>query len=408
LAGLDHGSAAEAAIEQLRHQLGASPEGLFGQALHTLTEGGLENLAEAMKLVLNAAMLLERQRHLGAAPYQRSPERQGHANGFKPKTLLTRAGELQLSVPQVRDSSFYPNALERGIRSEKALRLALAEMYVQGVSTRKVAAITEQLCGFEVTSTQVSRAAAELDGVLLSWRERALDCCPYVFLDARYEKVREGGVVRDAAVLIALGVDASGHRQVLGVSMALSEQEVHWREFLKSLQARGLTGVELFISDDHCGLKAARKAVFPSVPWQRCQFHLQQNASSYVPKQEMKAQVAADIRAIFQASGYGAAMGLLQKAVERYEKSAPKLARWMEENLEEGLTILEFPEAHHKFIRTTNVLERLNKEIKRRTRVVGVFPNEAAGLRLATAIAMEISEDWQTSRVYITFDNNKL
>ena len=418
MTGHNYGSATEAAIEEMCERLrlppgrgGAggnerdSPEGLFGLAMEILSEGGLEHLADAMKLVLNAAMLFERERHLGAAPYERSAERQGHANGFKPRTVRTRAGEMQLSIPQVRDSSFYPSALEKGIRSERALTAALAEMYVQGVSTRKVAAITEKLCGFEVTSSQVSRATARLDEALSAWRERPLGRCPYVFLDARYEKVRDNGVVRDAAVLIALGVDGSGHREVLGVSMALSEQEAHWREFLKSLQARGLTGVELFVSDDHCGLKAARKAVFPSVTWQRCQFHLQQNASSYVPKQEMKAQVAADIRAIFQASGLGSARELLAKAVKQYEESAPRLARWMETNLEEGLAVFNFPQAHQKFIRTTNVLERLNKEIKRRTRVVGVFPNEASGLRLITAVVMETSEDWQSGKVYITFPN---
>ncbi len=226
------------------------PDGMLEQ----LVEGGLEALPEAIRLLLNAAMLVERQKFMGAGPYQRTPERQAHANGFKDKTLQTRVGAISVAVPQVREGGFYPQSLERGVRSERALKLALAEMYVQGVSTRKVAAITEQLCGFEVSSTQVSRAAAELDAVLAAWRTRPLGISRYVYLDARYEKVRQDGQVRDAAVLIASGVDEHGRRAVLGVSVALSEQEVHWRTFLQSLLERGLRGVELIISDAHGGL----------------------------------------------------------------------------------------------------------------------------------------------------------
>src|SRR5919199_2846984 len=246
--------------------------------LEQIADGGLEALPEAIRLLINAAMLLERQQFIGAGPYERSTERQAHANGFKDKILQTRLGTLTLAVPQVREGGFYPQSLEKGVRSERALKLALAEMYVQGVSTRKVAAITEQLCGFEVSSTQVSRAAAELDTVLAAWRRRPLGVYRYLYLDARYEKVRQDGQVRDAAVLIASGVDAAGKRAVLGVSVALSEQEGHWRTFLQSLVDRGLRGVELIIveliiSDAHVGLQAARKAVFGGVPWRRCQFH---------------------------------------------------------------------------------------------------------------------------------------
>src|SRR5579864_2962097 len=226
-------------------------------------------------------MQLERQKFLKAQPHERTPERVAHANGFKDKTLTTRMGKITFAIPQVREGGFYPESLEKGLRSERALKLALAEMYVQGVSTRKVAAITEQLCGFEVSSTMVSRAAAELDIVLDAWRNRPLGRCPYLYLDARYEKVRQGGQIRDAAVLIAVGVTREGKRCILGVSVALSEQEVHWRTFLQSLLTRGLCGVELVISDAHTGLQAARQAVFGGVSWQRCQFHLQQNASSY-------------------------------------------------------------------------------------------------------------------------------
>ena len=310
-----------------------------------------------------------------------------------------------MRVPQVRGSSepFYPQSLEKGLRSERALKIALAEMYVQGVSTRKVAAITEKLCGFEVTSTQVSRASAELDGVLEAWRNRPLGEMPYLILDARYEKVRQGGIVQGTAVLIAIGVSLDGMRQIIGVSVALSEQEAHWRQFLKSLVERGLSGVRLIISDDHSGLKAARQAVFGSVPWQRCQFHLQQNAQAYVPKQEMKAQVAADLRAIFTATDRQAAETLLRAMVKRYAESAPKLAVWIEENVVEGLTVFLLPESHRRLLRTTNGLERVNKEVKRRTRVATLFPSEASCLRLVSAVLMEISDDWQTGKAYLTF-----
>jgi transposase-like protein len=273
--------------------------------------------------------------------------------------------------------------------------MTLAEMYVQGVSTRKVKAITEKLCGFEISAIQVSRATAQLDEALQEWRERPLGEIRYLLLDARYEKVRENGQIRDAAVLVAIGVDPEGHRQVLGVSVSLSEQEAHWKDFLRGLKDRGLIGVQLVISDDHAGLGAARRAVLGSVPWQRCQFHLQQNAGAYVPRQEMRLEVAADIRAVFNAPDRKSAEEFLQVAIQKYVSSAPKLSTWMENNLAEGLTVFEFPLEHRRFIRTTNNLERINREIKRRTRVVGVFPNEASCLRLISAILVELSEEWQ-------------
>ena len=371
--------------------------------LEQLSAGGLDALPALFQVLLNAAMQIERQKHLGAAPHERTEERMGHANGYKDKTLNTRLGQITVAVPQVREGGFYPQSLERGTRSERALKLALAEMYVQGVSTRKVAAITEQLCGFAVSSTQVSQAAKELDATLEAWRQRPLSACPYVYLDARYERVRQNGLVQKAAVLVAVSVDESGKRSVLGVSVALSEHEVHWRSFLQSLVARGLCGVRLVISDAHEGLKAARIAVFGGVPWQRCQFHLQQNASAYVPKQDMKASVAADIRAIFNVQGRAEAEALLKRTVQKYETSAPKLAVWLDENLPEGLTVFAFPEPHRRLLRTTNGVERVNRELKRRTQVASIFPNEASCLRLVSALLMEISDDWQAGKAYLTF-----
>ena len=363
----------------------------------------MDALPDLFRVLLNAAMQIERQKHLGAAPHERTEQRTGHANGYKDKTLSTRLGQITVAVPQVREGGFYPQSLEKGTRSERALKLALAEMYVQGVSTRKVAAITEQLCGFEVSSGQVSRAAQELDGVLNAWRQRPLATCPYLLLDARYEKVRQGGIVQDAAVLIAMGVDAAGKRSVLGVSVALSEQETHWRQFLQSLVGRGLCGVRLIVSDAHEGLKAARLAVFGSTLWQRCQFHLQQNASAHVPKQDMKPQVAADIRAIFNAQDRAEAEALLKRVVQKYAPTAPKLAAWMEQALPEGLAVFALPEPHRRLLRTSNSVERVNREVRRRTRVASIFPNEASCLRLVSALLMEISDDWQAGKAYLTF-----
>ena len=239
-----------------------------------------------------------------------------------------------------------------------------------------------------------------------AWRERPLERVKYLYLDARYEKVRQDGQVRNSAVLLAVGVNEDGHREVLGVSVSLGEHEVHWRNFLQNLVFRGLSGVELIISDAHSGLKRATRAVLGGVPWQRCQCHLQRNAQAYVPRKSMKAGVALDIRSIFNAPDRTAADALLKKTVAKYAQDAPRLADWMEENLPEGLTVFAFPQKHRRLIRTTNGLERLNREIRRRTRVASLFPNEASCLRLVTAVVMEKSEDWQTGRRYIKWESD--
>ena len=373
-------------------------------AVELLKDNGFDGPAEAVTVLLNTAMVAERSDYLGARPYERSDDRRGYANGFKGKTVKSRLGALPLKVPQTRDCEFYPQSLEKGLRSERALLLSIAEMYVQGVSTRRVKKIVEELCGMDVSSTQVSRAAAELDELLTAWRERELGAYRYILLDAQYEKVRQGGQVIDAAVLIACGVDADGRRDMLGCSVSLSEAEVHWRDFLSSLKDRGLHGIEFIVSDAHVGLQAARRAVFPSVPWQRCQFHLQQNAGQYVPSVAQRGPIAAEIRAIFNAPDQHEAERLLEMFVERHREKAPKLASWAEEALPQGLTVFSLPPSHRRRLRTTNLVERLNEEIRRRTRVARLFPNEASCLRLVSAVLMEIAEDWQTAdKRYVTF-----
>lgn len=374
--------------------------------LQQVSEQGLDVLPDLIRTIINAAMQAERQHYLNAAPYQRTPEREAHANGFKPKTMHTRVGKITFDVPQVREGGFYPEALEKGLRSERALTLALAEMYVQGVSTRKVKAITEQLCGISVSSAQVSDAAALLDTELEKWRNRPLGEYPYLFLDAYYEQVREDGQVRDLAVLTAVGVNLGGKREILGVSVSLSEHEVHWRAFLESLKARGLGGLQLITSDAHEGLKTARLAVFGSIPWQRCQFHLQQNAQAYVPHKYMLAEVAEDIRIIFNAPDQTTAEAYLARTVQKYQKTASRLAEWMAANIPDGLAVFAFPVAHRRWLRTTNGVERLHREVRRRARVVSIFPNPPSCLRLVSAILSEISEEWLTGRTYLSFQGS--
>lgn len=374
------------------------------EAVQLLAEQGFDGMAQIMQLLLNECMLIERRQTIGAAPYERSEARHGQANGFKPKTVKTRVGPLQLAVPQVRGASFYPRVLERGSRSEKALLVALAEMYVQGVSTARVSKITEELCGCEISSSDVSRATALLDKEFAAWRTRTLGAIEYLILDARYEKVRVAGCVRDCAVFTAVGIDSTGRRSILGVSVALTEAEVHWREFFKSLLERGLHGVKLITSDAHAGLKEARQACFHGVPWQRCQFHLLRNALAHVPKPELKREVMDQLRATFDAADLPAAREQLQRMVRKYEQQAPKLAAWLEANVPESLSVLALPAAHRKRLRTTNMLERLNREIKRRTRVATLFPNEASLLRLVTGVLMELSEEWETGKRYVTFE----
>ena len=372
------------------------------ELLKELIEEGSEAFRGVLEKLFNTAMQMEREEFLGARRWERSEQRRDHANGYKDKTLSTRVGQLRIRIPQVRHLDFYPRSLERGCRSEKALKLAIAEMYVMGVSTRKVTEITEQLCGTEISASQVSRISKLLDDELEQFRNRPLGSYPVVYLDAHYEKVRRQGSIQDVAVLKATGVNCWGKREVIGISCRLSEAEVHWREFLQQLQKRGLEGVQLIVSDDHSGLRAARRAVFPSVPWQRCQFHLSQNAQRYARRSDQRAAIATDIRDIFNAPSGGEAEAMLRTRVEQYRDRNPELADWMETNLPEGFTVFRFARSTWRRIRTNNGLENLNRQIRRRTRVVGIFPNTESALRLITAVVEEIHEDWLIGKQYLS------
>ena len=373
--------------------------------INLLLQGGLgDGLPRIAEILMNAAMLVERTKHLGAGPYERVEARNGHANGFKPRTFHTSMGGLELAAPQVRgsDTPFRTSLLEKGSRSDRALKAAIASMYLQGVSTRRVTTVMGELCGFEVSSTQVSNLTAELDAEFAKWRDRPLPEISHLFIDATYYKVRIDGNVRDCATLIAIGIRRdNGKRLVLGVSCALSEAEVHWRGFLAGLKERGLGIPDSVTSDAHEGLRAALRATLNSSPWQRCQFHLQQNAQAYVPTKELKLKVAADIRRIFNADDRALAEAKLADFVKAYAKSAPRLAAWAEQNIPEGLAVFSFPEASRKRLRTSNMCETLNSQIKRRTRVVGLFPNDSSLLRLVAGVLMEISEEWETGKVYL-------
>ena len=363
-------------------------------------------MAQAFASTLNIAMRLEREQHLGAAEHERSTGRTGYANGFTPKTLDTPAGRVTVEVPKTRAipgrsdafEPFFPQALARGSRACRAVNATLAQMYVQGVSTRDVKAVMAELGLEGVTSAQVSRATAELDEELRAWRERPLGAVERLILDARYEKVREGGVVRDVAVLCAVGILPDGSRSVLGVSVALSEAEAHWRDFLDSLVARGMRGVELVTSDHHAGLQTARKAVLPAVPWQRCQFHLANNAIHHAPTQPVRAVIGKQLSQVWNAPDRVEADRRLAELIAEHEPKSPRLAAWLGENVPEGLTVFAFPAAQRKKLRTSNGIERpIQQELKRRTRKIRVFPDAESLLRLCSALLVEIDDDWQAS-----------
>jgi transposase-like protein len=366
--------------------------------LEQLIEHGPGEIAEIFSRAFELAMQIERERFLGAEFYERTAGRQGYANGYKPKRIDTPAGSVTVQVPKTAGHDaepFYPQSLERGRRSVRAVMLAVAEMYIKGVSTRDVEAVMKEFGIESLSSSQVSRATKLLDEELNAWRNRPLGEIKYLIIDARYEKVRQGGVVRDCAVFSAIGVGPDERRRVLGVSVALSEAEVHWREFFEGLVARGMRGVEFVVSDDHAGLRAARRAVLGGATWQRCQFHLAQNAIHHAPNVDIRRRIGAELRSVWNAPTLAKAQTSISELVASYRAGAPKLADWLEKNVQEGLAVFTLPEHHRKRLRTSNPIERsVQQELKRRTAKVRVFPNEGSLMRLVSAILVEIDEKW--------------
>ena len=369
--------------------------------------GGEDFLRDLVQRTVQQVLEAEMTSFLGAETYQRNDVRRGWRNGYKPRTLKTRVGELELMVPKDRDGQFQTELFERYQRSEKALVLALLQMYVEGVSTRKVSAITEALCGLEVSKSQVSALTQKLDAEVAEWRMRPLsEEYPYLIFDARYEKVRRGGSVVSQGVLVAIGISAAGYREVLGCWVAESESEASWGAVFLELKQRGLRGVRYVVSDDHAGMVKAIERHFQGAVWQRCQVHFVRNALALCGRQQ-RPQVLRLMKVVTESATREAAKAALAVAIAEMEKKTPKVARLLEECGEQILGVYALPEAHQKRMRTTNMLERQNQELKRRTRVIRVFPHEQSCLRLISALLMETNQDWM-GRIYLRMEEEQV
>jgi len=358
-------------------------------------------LKDLLHEVIQEVLEAEMNDALGAQKGERTGARLGYRSGYYPRTLITRVGKLELRVPQDRQGRFSTEVFERYQRSEKALVSALAEMYVQGVSTRKVKAITEELCGHSFSASAVSGVVKQLDEQLSQFAQRRLEeAFAYVILDARYEKVRESGSIRSRAVLVAIGIDWEGRRQVLGVELANRESASSWKDFLLTLRQRGLRGVELVVSDDHAGLRKAIAEVLPEAVWQRCYVHFLRNALDHLPRKGDD-DCLRELRWLYDRRDVNEARKDLAGWLKRWQEKYAKLCAWVEDNIGETLSYYSLPHGHHKHLKSTNMLERLNEEIKRRTRVVRIFPNEESCLRLIRALAVEMHENWIEAHRYL-------
>ena len=361
-------------------------------------------LRELVQQVVQEILEGEMQETLLAAKSERNPERLGYRSGYYERTLVTRVGKLDLRVPQDRQGRFSTQVFERYQRSEKALVSALAEMYVQGVSTRKVKKITEELCGHSFSASTISSINKKLDAELKAFAKRSLEePYPYLVLDARYERVRENGVIRKRAVLIAIGINLQGRRCVLGVELANRESTTSWKQFIGGLRERGLHGVELVVSDNHQGLRRAVIETLPEAAWQRCYVHYLRNALDYLPRKSGEA-CRQELRWLYHRRDVTEARRDLAAWLNKWQGKYPRLCNWVEESIEETWTFYDLPLEHHKHMKSTNMLERINEEIKRRTCVVRIFPNEASCLRLVRALAVEIHEDWIEATRYLNMD----
>jgi putative transposase len=359
----------------------------------------------AVQALVQEALEAEMTEAIGAAKSERTEGRLSYRSGYYGRSLITRVGTLELRVPQDRAGRFSTELFERYQRSEKALVAALAEMYVQGVSTRKVKAVSEVLCGHSFSASSISQINKNLDASLKAFAERRLgEAYPYLILDARYERVREGGVIASQAVLVAIGVDWEGRRQVLAVDLANRESRSSWKDFLLALKGRGLHGVEFVVSDDHPGLRAAIREVLPEAAWQRCYVHFLRNALDYVPRR-VKDDCLQELRWMYDRRDLAEVRRDLAAWLGKWQARYARLCSWVEDNIEETLTYYRLPLAHHKHMKSTNMLERLNQELKRRTHVVRIFPNAASCLRLVRALAVEAHENWLEAIRYLNMEH---
>ena len=362
-----------------------------------------QRMREVIQVICQAAMSQEVEDHVGAQRHERTDERRGHRNGSKPRTLLTRVGELELSVPQVRDCDrgpYHPSLFARWERSERALLVACGEMYFQGVSTRNVREVLETMCeGVELSAMTVSRVAAEIDEKLATFRARRLEghAYPYLKVDARYEKVRVEKRVISQAVLVVMGFTHEGKREILDWRLADSESESSWSTLFRELKDRGLNGVELLVSDAHAGIMAAATRHLQGVAWQRCQVHFKRELLKKVSYKRSK-ELMADVKAIFRGDDPAECLRRGEEVASKWEKISASVSKMLREGLGDCLTVMSFPEEHRRSLASTNMLESLMKRLKKRTRVVGVFPNRASCDRLIGAQLLEVHESWMADR----------
>lgn len=377
--------------EQLLHQL------FIGES----REAGVAALLET---VLNQVLKAQATEQLQAEHYERTEERKGYRNGTYPHTLTTRVGKLTLRVPRFRDGAFSTELFARYQRSEQALVLALMEMVINGVSTRKVTQVTEELCGAEFSKSTVSELCKELDPIIQEWAQRTLTGREYPFLlvDAMYVKVREDGRVRSRGVMIATGINDSGLREILGLKIGDTESEASWGSFFTELKQRGLHGVDVVTSDQHGGLVKAVRTHFQGVTWQRCQTHCMRNILDASPK-ALRPEIKAHVRAIFDAANTQLSRELLQKTTGTFAQTAPKAMQILEDSFDDATAVLALPAEVRVRTRTTNAVERLNKELRRRERVIGIFPNRESVFRLFGSLLMEQADKWCTERQYLDF-----
>lgn len=364
---------------------------------------GQDGLAKLVESVLNQVLEAQLAETLGADRHERSDERQGYRNGYRARTLYTRVGPVTLQVPQTRDGSFSTEIFKRYQRSEQAFVLALMEMVVNGVSTRKVSAITEELCGASFSKSTVSALCAGLEPRVRAFNERRLEGdYPFVLVDALFIKSREEDRVVSRAALVMSGIRSDGYREILGVRIGDTESFATWDESLRWLKSRGLQGVMFVVSDSHSGLTQAIAKHFQGATWQRCQVHLMRNLLGHSPTKQ-RAEVATAAKLILQAPDRAEAVRRFNEFSERFAKTAPKAVACLEEGFEDALAVLALPEKYRKRLRSTNMQERLNEEIRRRERVIRIFPNDESALRLIGALLAEQNEVWAERR-YLDMD----
>jgi len=365
--------------------------------------GALAGLVES---VLNQVLEAQMSEHLGAERYSHSDEREGYRNGYRERKLYTRIGSLTLRVPQTRDGSFSTQIFRRYQRSEQAFVLGLMEMYLQGVSTRKVTKITEELCGVSFSKSTVSQLSIELDARLKAWRSRSLSSqrYPFVIVDALVIDVRRDHAIRSTGILIAYGINEKGYREPLDLLLADTESFASWDQLFKKLKERGLKSTDIVVSDAHEGLVKALKKNFQGATWQRCQVHFMRNVLGHSSRQH-RANMAADLKLIFQANNKETAVELAKKFIDRYEKKASKAIDCFEAGFEDALAVLTLPERYRRRLRTTNLAERMNEEIRRRQRVIRIFPNVESAVRLIGALLADQYEAWRAGVRYFEMED---